>query len=229
MGMKVEKEEDIRVEILTKYNEFAEYVNNIDVEALRETFTRKEIEALEKMLREFGVTSLPLKLSKLTDKMKKEEYPQLNSVHHFPVLNKMDFLTLLQQEALDYHLNLVTKGNFIYNLYMVTPDQKKIKMIENFLIKKGIAEKVYIAKCPYCCLANVSVPFNEEDKAKFDSEVMKYREFGDVHAGSNAMGRLENGYCHDCEENLEMDDMPDIKFQPNLKLIAERDRSLDFA
>lgn len=227
MEMGKEQEKDIRVEILVKYNEFAEYVNNVDVEALRETFTRPEIEALEKMLREINENSLPMKLAKLTDEMKKEEYPQLKSVHYFPVINEMSSLSQLEKEKLDEYLVMLNKGNIIYSLHLKFAPGLNNGRVENELVDKKLAERVYLAKCPYSCQGNVSVFLNQEEKAKFDTEAMKYREFGDTLAGSNAMGRLKSGYCHDCEENLEMDDLPNIQFEQNLRFVGERDTSLD--
>lgn len=227
MKMGREQEKDIRVEILEKYKEFAEYVKNVDVEALREALSRPEIEALEKMLGEMNVNSLPHKLSKLTDEMKQAEYPQLKSVHHFPIIKEMSSLSQMEKEKLDDYLVMLNKGSFIYSVHLDFAPGLKNGRVENELVAKKLAERVYLAKCPYSCNGNVSVLLNAEEKAKFDTDVMKYREFGDRRAGSNAMGRLIIDYCPDCEENLEMDDLPDIQFEENLRFIGERDTSLD--
>ena len=223
----MEKEMDIRVEILMKHNEFADYVNGIDYEALRKSFTRQEIEALTKMLREINTQSVTLELAKLTEEMKREEYPQLNSVHHFPIINEMSSLSQIEKEKLDEYLVMLNKGNIIYSLHLKFAPGLNNGRVENELVEKELAERVYVAKCPYSCQGNVSIFLNQVEKDAFTAEVEQYQENGDTTAGEDAIERLQSGYCHDCEESLELDDLPTITFQHNLRFIGDRDRSLD--
>jgi hypothetical protein len=219
---------DIREQILAKQKEFKGFIESVDLQALRATYSREELKAFEQSLREITVPSLSFEISKLTDKMKKEEFPQLLSVHRYPLINEINFLTQSEKEALDKHLMLIRMGNPVYNLYRVVRDLKKQKMLEAWLLEKQIVEPKYMASCGSCSTGYISSQMGKEEKDALLADFIAYKDGSKASDEDveNLSSRLEM-MCYDCEECVELGSLNKLQFKENLYLIADRDKSLD--
>lgn len=219
---------DIKEQILAKQKEFKSFIESVDLQALRATFSREELKSFEQSLREIKVPSLSFEISKLIDNMKKEEFPQLLSVHRYPLINKINFLTQSEKEALDKHLMLIRMGNPVYNLYRVVRDSKKQELLKAWLLENQIVEPRYMATCFDCGSGYVTQEMNEEKKDALLADFNAYKDGSKAsdEDGESLLSRFEM-MCYECEESFELDNLRRLNFKENLYLIADRDKSLD--
>jgi hypothetical protein len=219
---------DIREHILAKQKEFKGFIESVDLQALRATYSREELKAFEQSLHEMTVPSLSFEISKLTDQMKKQEFPQLLSVHRYPLINEINFLTQSEKEALDKHLMLIRSGNPVYNLYRVVRDFNKQKMLEAWLLEKQIVEPRYMATCFDCGTGYITQEMNKEKKDALLADFNAYKDGSKAsdEDGESLLSSFEM-LCYECEEGFELDNLRKLNFKENLYLIADRDKSLD--
>ncbi|MGF7535342.1 hypothetical protein AAGG74_16960 [Bacillus mexicanus] len=208
--------------IIQKKKEYSEFVESINIEELGKKYTREELKTLEDELKKINLESIKYELSNVIEKKKKEEYPELQGVHHYPVIKELDFLTENEKVLLDKHLLMIRKGNIIGGLTRKM-HYGKVGKVENFLIEKGIAEPEYIAICPSCGRGTVSGMLSDKEKNELE-EIIK-----DVNNPRREviMENTLNYTCQECEEFEEVEGIKELQFKRTCRLVAERDKSLD--
>lgn len=221
---------DIREQVLTKQKEFSNFIQSVDVDALRATYSRVELTEFVKSLQKIPVPSLSFDVSKVIEEMKKEEFPQLTGVHNYPVISEFNLLTQLEKELLDKHLAMIGVGNRVYNLSRVVLDFSKEKSLKTWLLENEIVEAMYMVTCPSCHTGDISREMNEEKK---DALLANFRAYKDgSKTGSEEVEKLVNQFefmCYDCEELVDISRLYQLDFKQNFNLLAERDKSLDNA
>lgn len=210
--------------IIEKKKEYSEFVESINIEELSEKYTREELKTLEGELKKINLESIEYELSNVIEKKKKEEYPELLGVHHYPVIKEIDLLTENQKVLLDKHLLMIGKGNVIGGLTRKL-HYGKVTKVENFLIEKGIAEPEYIAICPSCGRGEVSGMLSHKEK----NELEKIIEDVNNPRREVIMENTLRYICQECEEFEEVEDIKELQFKRICRLVAERDKSLDDA
>lgn len=215
----------IKEEILKKYNELNEFLQGIDIETLQKEYTRSELKELQSAIYGVKLRSLAYEISEVVDKMKKEEYPELLGVHHYPGLKEIDFLSEKQKIELDKYLVKFRKGNYVSNLWRIGNDSKLAKKIEQFLIDKGIVEKVFYVNCSRCSDNYLSKQLTETEKLELDEL------FKDPSKIEERQDKLEDGtlyeYCDECSYEINFERPSLLQYAELLKLVKERDKSLD--
>lgn len=219
---------DKKQEILKKYRAFNEYLESINLDELRNKHTRQELNAFKEQLYGLKTRNLAYEISELTRKMKEEEYPELLGVHHFPILRQIDFMTENKKIELDQFLAGHRVGNYIYNLWHFTSDEKRRKQLEEWLIEHGVAEKQYSVLCPNCSQGWISSLMSGEEKEKLDIALKQYKEKEDWESYDIIMDKLEHS-CIDCELYFDLtnDIINRLQYKSLLKMKMERDTSLD--
>ncbi|PFU84654.1 hypothetical protein COK91_03120 [Bacillus cereus] len=221
---------DIREQILEKYKEFNEFLMSVSIEDLRKQFNRHELNTFKSNLYNTKLRSLAYEISKMTDEMKIEEFPQLLGVHHFPILNEIDFLTEEQKINLDKELVGYRVGNYVSGLWKITRDESKRKQLLKWLLDNGILETKHAALCPYCHSGNVTDIMTTQEKDKLDSMFSDYKKVYDEDLEEKLQDILEN-VCMECDSFTEVDDLKleELKYTEYYQMKKERDKSLDNA
>lgn len=219
---------DVRVQVLTKYNELNEFLNSISLDDLRKQFNRHELNEFKSNLYNTKLRSLAYEISKMTDEMKFEEFPQLLGVHHFPILNEIDFLTEEQKINLDKELVRYRVGNYVSGLWKITRDESKRKQLLKWLLDNGILETKHAVLCPYCHNGNVTDTMTTQEKDKLDSMFSNYKKAYDEDLEENLQDILEHA-CMECDSFTEVDDLKELKYTEYHQMKKERDNSLDNA
>lgn len=220
---KGEKTMTLFEEIKTKYQEFNTYLESIDLQDLRKKHSREELKKLSKELYAIEIRSLAYELSKITEEMKKEEFPQLLGVHRYPVLKEIDFLTEEEKIKLDKHLVMVRKGNYLYGLHNVTRNSEKVKMILKFLLERGVVEESYFALCPRCGSGHISAQLGKNEKEKLDI-VMKDKNHSER---DEVLEKYLEYVCMDCDSEPNVEHLSELFYKTVHKMMIERDKSLD--
>ncbi|PLS19494.1 hypothetical protein CVD28_03500 [Bacillus sp. M6-12] len=209
---------NIQEEILKKYEEFANFLQSIHIEELKKQFTRKELMEFQTKLDEIKIPSFSYKISKLIDEMKKEEFPQLSGVHHFPSLQEIDFMSEKKKIELDKFLLMIRNGEYVFNLFRFTQDTKKLT---DFLIEKGIVEKRYSLVCPHHYNEKMKVGLSLEElnviKEAIQTQDHDFLEgfYDDLH------------FCDSCDDRVEYPEWRDNLVKEDIVKVKDRDTSLD--
>ncbi|WP_049946664.1 hypothetical protein [Bacillus cereus] len=219
---------DIREQILAKYKEFNEFLMNISIDDLRKQFNRRELNTFKGKLYDTKLRSLAYEISKMTDEMKIEEFPQLLGVHHFPIINEIDFLNEEQKIELDKELVRYRVGNYVSGLWKVTRDEKVRKQLLEWLINKEILETKHAVLCPYCHNGNVTDVMTTQEKVNLNSMFSNYKEAYDEDLEEKLQDILEN-VCMECDAFAEVDDLKELNYTEYHQMKMKRDDSLDNA
>lgn len=214
--------------IVEKQRELTELLNSVEMDELRQNYSRKELVEFQKSLRGIKSSNLSVNLLMVIEEKKREEFPQLNSVHHFPVLNGIDFLTLSEKEKLDEYLVRLPRHSLIFSLYEVVRHAQKLNLLDNWLRENGVMEAVYMARCPHCMHDFISGMLTEEEMRELVKDFNTFKNAPD--AGQGEQETVEAHLrtdCSLCGELVDVPDMDGLEFDRNLRMVMERDRSLD--
>lgn len=215
-------------EIIQQYQTFASYLDQIDVEALKETHTRNELKELKTVLSAISIRSIPYALSEVIDQMKKEEYPQLLDVHHYPELKKATFLSEEKQIKLDQYLGgFYRLGEKVSHARLYEIDNNPEKQLIPFLVEQNIIEPVYYVNCPY---------HNEIVSTMLsESQINEWRQSLEKKDEDLILNWIDQGivssYCdaENAEHEIEWFDFnpKNLAVKTYYQLIKEKDTSLD--
>lgn len=208
---------NIKEELLKKYEEFATFLENIDIASLKESNTRQELKEFATQLGDIKLRNLSFEIQDVMKEMKEEEFPQLRGVHRFPELVEIDFINEEKKIALDKYLCMVRKGNYVFNLHRFTSDTKRL---QQFLVEKGVIEKVYHITCPRHYSEILIDKLSKEKLEEFKEAVLTKDEefFEDEYDGL---------YCECCEDDVEYKTWDDVHIREDYVLLKNRDTSLD--
>ncbi|HHT7153125.1 hypothetical protein P4I89_08345 [Bacillus cereus] len=216
-------------EIISKYNEFGEFLKTVDISELKQQYTRKELIALSESIRTSDLRSLWHEIYKLTEQLKLEEFPELLGVHRFPILKEIDFMTEEEKIELDKKLVGFNVGHYLPYLGRYTNEHKKL---EQFLLENNVVEKQYVVTCP-CCGGNewLSNTLDTKTKEAFDELLTKeiVDDCDDVEAFTTIVDRI----CDECDFYPELESMRvykaqnQLRYKELLQMNMKRNTSLD--
>ncbi|PFV35773.1 hypothetical protein [Bacillus thuringiensis] len=216
-------------EILEKYKEFSSYLDTIDINVLKDKYTRKELMEFSEALRIDKLRSLWYEVHELTKEMKLKEFPELLGVHRFPILKEIDFMTEEEKIELDKKLVGFNVGHYLPYLGRYTNEHKKL---EQFLLENNVVEKQYVVTCP-CCGGNewLSNTLDTKTKEAFDELLTKeiVDDCDDVEAFTNIVDRI----CDECDFYPELESMRvykaqnQLRYKELLQMNMKRNTSLD--
>lgn len=224
-------------QIIDKYKEFKDYLNDIDTSMLKKA-SRSE---LQEFVKEIRVTDtfryISLEVDEIIEKKKTEEYPQLLRVHNYPEIKELDCISEDDKIVLDEYLLSLGFRCYIHkysgawrNIADKWSNEVEVKVFK-FLVDKGIVELLY--KLELChmrlTLSKEKMDkcfryFKLEDMAKTKEE---WNEYYDLEA------ELElPSCCFECDEEISITKNVLIQVQNSpdcylYKVVKERDKSLD--
>ncbi len=228
-------------EIVDKCNEFVTYLNNVDVKAL-EKFSREELMEFEKELRSATkYRYLTGDVNAIILEKKKQEFPELLGVHHFPCIKKIDFLSEEDKIKLDKYLSQFRCGAYIHMESIGWTDLSKrwgketSRKVLEFLHAEGVTKRY---RQLYLCCNNSILQeevlekllrfydLRHRNKSLNESEYAEYCELEEFYE--------ENSHkmCEDCDEEVELTEkrINEILSSDNnhlYKIIIPRDTKLD--
>lgn len=208
--------------IKERYREFATFLDGIAIEEIEKEYSRSELKELSKELSNINLRSFSYEITKMIQKKKEEEYPELLGIHHYPVLKEIDFLSEDKKLELDKFLARFVVGNELSGLSRMMYS-KDLKRFEEFLIEKGIAEAKFYAFCPRCHSGWISRLLTLEEM-KLVEALLKDKKNED--RSENLEGYLEY-CCSQCDEEAEFERIDTVNFGRLLKIVQGRNKSLD--
>lgn len=212
---------DIREEIINKYLEFSHYLESVNLNELRKKFTRKELNELKGILNNIEIRSLPYEIGEITEEMKKEEYPELLGIHHYPILKEIDFLTEREKLELDKFLVKFTPNrDYIQTFWKVVKNPKKTDLLVEFLINQGIVEERHVILCPSCHESHMSIMMTNDEKETLKNLIQSKTDYEELEQYLEMV-------CDECFSELEPSQIEDRCVKTYLLLVKERDKTLD--
>ncbi|HFF1838842.1 TPA: hypothetical protein ACGBET_003561 [Bacillus cereus] len=216
-------------EILEKHKEFNSYLDAIDINVLKDKYTRKELMEFCEALRIDKPRSLWYEVHELTMEMKLKEFPELLGVHRFPILKEIDFMNEEEKIELDKKLTGFRVGNYLPYLGRYTDNHKKL---EQFLLENNVVEKQYVVTCP-CCGGNEWLSNTLDTKTKEAFDELLTKEIVDDCDDIEAFTKIVDRMCDECDFYPELESMRVYKAQNQLhykellQMNMKRDTSLD--
>lgn len=192
------------------------------------SLSREDLSTLQKKLHEVNHRNLPYEIGKMIAKKKEEEFPQILGIHHYPELQEIAFLNEATKFRIDKHLISFRVGQYLNSFYRFITSSKKLLMLEDFLVEKGIVEQVFIVKCPCCTHGHLSKPLTIEAWDALKEKIHSFEDEEDFDALSDE-GLLES-FCTECDDEIDLALLKDenrIVVKKALKLIKGRDTRYD--
>ena len=226
--------------IINRYKEFDTYLKEINIEEFKQ-FTREEISEFTKILPSyFSFRYLVSEINDIVDNKKKQEYPELLGVHHYPEIKELDYISEEDKIKLD---NFLVEWGFHSYLHEYTPKLTKIfknwskeivninKILE-FLVSKQILERYYKM---YICCDYIIVDEEKINKYIRYFELYKKEKLSDSEeAEFDSLQRILNysyEYCSECDNEIEITEeiIMDTINKPSYlyKIVKERDKTYD--
>ena len=204
-------------EVIKKYEEFKAFLETINIESLKNTHSRQELQAFQEQLKAISLPQLSWEIGKLLKEMKEEEFPQLKSVYRYPELNEIDFMTEKKKVELDKYLGMVKPGNYVFHLARYTNQPQKL---ENYLKEKGIIEEAYHFTCSTHTHLKISSKMTLEEANKIKTAIIEKD-------SKYLQEALDGYYCSTCEDSPDYREWRDEYIQTDFVLAKERDKTLD--
>lgn len=141
---KVNKHYDEEVKKLnTIYENVRQINNNINLEEVKSTLNYAEAKELYELIqRRSSDEKIRHEFKQILNDKKIKEYPKINDVHYYPIINKIDSLSKDEKIKLD---------NLIKESYTSCRKAKEIKHLDTdiieFLSNNSIIEKLYVFHC----------------------------------------------------------------------------------
>lgn len=213
-------------QIIDKFNEFNSYLEGIDLDKMKQEHTRLELKKFSRDLYNLKVRSLAYEVRKIVDEMKIKEFPQLLGVHHFPIINNVDFLTENEKIELDKFLVKHRVGDYVGGLWHITRNESKRKQLEEWLFQNGVIEEVYAVLCSHCHNGHISKILTHEEKSQLEINFKRYKETADYN-DYEKIERVIEYICMECDHETEIDYISELHYKELYKMKLERDTSLD--
>jgi len=225
--------------IINKHKEFDTYLKEININEFKQ-FTREELSEFTKILPSyFSFRYLTSEINDIIDNKKKQEYPELLGVHHYPDIKELDFISEEDKIKLD---NFLVEWGFHSYLHKYTHKLRGIsknwsdKIIDemlDFLVSKQILKKYY--KLYICCDYLIISTDKINKYLKYFTLSKEIEKFIDEQW--EEYNRLQSelnyliGYCPECDNEIEITEkiIMDTISKPDYlyKIVKERDKSYD--
>lgn len=225
--------------IIGKYEEFNSFLRGINVKDF-EQYDRATLKEFNEELRKHSnFRILSLEISEIIDRKKKEEYPELLGVHHYPEIKKIDFLSEEDKISLDNYIVSIGCSRYLYKgsnaWYTLTKkwNEDIQEKVLQFLVDEGIIKRMY--KMEVC---HDSIILSEE-------EINNYLKYFDMRKKNKELTDKEwdeyydlecnldiEHCCMDCDNEVEITEadireLIDSSYCHVYKVIKGRDKSLD--
>ena len=228
-------------EVLSQLNQFQGYLNDIEISDFK-NLSRERLKEFRKNLPQCA-SDLSYEISKLIDKKKYEDYPQLLGVHNFHEIKDMSFLDEDKKIKLDKYIGYMRGGSYIHihsgafcKLRSEIGDElieKALGKLVEFKIIEPYFSIGYCGNDSECC-ENDNILSDSKLKdflrvvEKFEKDKIEPEEYElEVYSDGKHIFR-----CLYCSEEIELSKekiKESLKSNPrHYKLIKERDSSLDF-
>ncbi|WPS85506.1 hypothetical protein SMD22_00155 (plasmid) [Brevibacillus halotolerans] len=217
---------DIRTQILNKCIEFQQFLDGINIEDLNK-LSRHELMELEKQLYEVKHRYLGLEIAKIIEAKKIEEFPQILGIHHYPDLQEIDFLNEETKLELDKYLSRSRVGKYV-SLYRFSKSNEALQKLENFLIEKGVVERLYVLICPHCSDGYLTKPLLKNELEALEKDIKGIESDEDCEAFETDDHFLL--FCMNCEDFpilTKLKEEEGFVVKEVLKLTKKRDTTYD--
>ncbi|ALL11634.1 hypothetical protein BTXL6_09985 [Bacillus thuringiensis] len=191
-------------EIIKKYNEFAEYLNSINLKEVLENHSIEDIKLMNDEMSQIYFRRIEFEVREYINQPK-NICPPVQTV----VTNEQKFKQLIQkigylsdQEKVNLYefLIMIREGETIAGLTRITRNTHKTIQIEKYLVEHGIADKYSIAICPGCS-EHLTKPLSEELKKEYQKEIAE---------------NYYKHYCPECYNFLQYDDVENLDYKEYL-------------
>ncbi|ACK98504.1 MULTISPECIES: hypothetical protein [Bacillus cereus group] len=191
-------------EIIKKYNEFAEYLNSINLKEVLENHSIEDIKLMNDKMSQIYFRRIEFEVREYINQPK-NICPPIQTV----VTNEQKFKQLIQkigylsdQEKVNLYefLIMLCEGETIAGLTRITRNAHKTNQIEKYLVEHGIADKYSIAICPGCS-EHLTIPLSEELKKEYQKEIAE---------------NYYKHYCPECYNFLQYDDVENLDYKEYL-------------
>lgn len=218
---------DEEVKKLKILNESVKKINdNLDLEEVKSNLNYAEAKELYKLiLSRSNDKDKCNEFKKIVNDKKVEEYPQINDVHYYPIINSIDFLTKEEKIKLD---------TFIKDAYRDRRKRDEISYLDteiiDFLATNSIIEKLYIFHCTCGSMEcdDKIIPQERFDKLKeyWEKEMQgltTHEEDREMNYGCFETGCWNDGTVEICS----LEDFNEHLIRVEYKVKAEPDMTLD--
>jgi hypothetical protein len=191
-------------EIIKKYNEFAEYLNSINLKEVLENHSIEDIKLMNDKMSQIYFRRIEFEVREYINQPK-NICPPIQTV----VTNEQKFKQLIQKKWVFIHqekvnlyefLIMLREGETIAGLTRITRNAHKTTQIEKYLVEHGIADKYSIAICPGCS-EHLTKPLSEELKKEYQKEIAE---------------NYYKHYCPECYNFLQYDDVENLDYKEYL-------------
>ena len=224
--------------IINKHKEFDTYLKEININEFKQ-FTREELSEFTKILPSyFSFRYLTSEINDIIDNKKKQEYPELLGVHHYPEIKKLNCISEEDKIKLDNFLVGWRFGSYLHKYTHKLREISKnwseeiINEILEFLVSKEILKKYYKF---YICCDYIIIDEEKINKYLRSFELSKIKELSDGEWEEYNKLQQELNYvydfCPECDNEIEITEkmIMDTINNPDYlyKIIKERDKSYD--
>ncbi|HFK1766556.1 TPA: hypothetical protein ACGXQA_005167 [Bacillus mobilis] len=191
-------------EIIKRYNEFAEYLNSINLKEVLDNHSIEDIKLMNDKMSQIYFRRIEFEVREYINQPK-NICPPIQTV----VTNEQKFKQLIQkigylsdQEKVNLYefLIMLREGETIAGLTRITRNAHKTNQIEKYLVEHGIADKYSIAICPGCS-EHLTKPLSEELKKEYQKEIAE---------------NYYKHYCPECYNFLQYDDVENLDYKEYL-------------
>lgn len=214
-------------EVYQRYKEFGTYLEQLDLEQVKENYERKEIREYADRIREISLRSVAWELDEVEKKMKEDELPELKKAHRYPIINEVSFLSEEEKVDLDIRLARIGKGKFTYPKWITRGVGEKGEELIAWLVKRGVIEgytEVICGRCYQGLLGRITLEQSGEL-----GEIVRRSPNNEREDYEWLLNNLQE-YCSECTTSVEemVDQGTGLMENKDAiyKMLIEQDRSL---
>lgn len=141
-------------EIIKKYNEFAEYLNSINLKEVLENHSIEDIKLMNEKMSQIYFRRIEFEVREYINQTKNVCSPIQTVVSNEDkckqLIKKIGYLSEQEKVNLYEFLMMLREGETIAGLRRITKNAHKTNQIEKYLVEHGIAENYYKNYCPEC-------------------------------------------------------------------------------
>ncbi|PGS77746.1 hypothetical protein COC69_18450 [Bacillus cereus] len=191
-------------EIIKKYNEFAEYLNSINLKEVLENHSIEDIKLMNDKMSQIYFRRIEFEVREYINQPKNICPPiqtaVTNEQKYKQLIQKIGYLSDQEKVNLYEFLIMLREGETIAGLTRITRNAHKTNQIEKYLVEHRIADKYSIAICPGCS-EHLTKPLSEELKKEYQKEIAE---------------NYYKHYCPECYDFLQYDDVENLDYKEYL-------------
>lgn len=191
-------------EIIKKYNEFADYLNSINLKDVLENHSLEDIKIMNEKMSQIYFRRIEFEVREHINQPHNVCSPIQTVVSNEDkckqLIQKIGYLSDQEKVNLYEFFIMLREGETIAGLRRITRNAHKANQIEKYLVEHGLADKYSIAICPSCS-EHLTKPLNEEMKEEYQNEIAK---------------NYYKHYCPECYNFLQFDDIENLDYMEYL-------------